>query len=204
MDPTRLFFGLMYRIGFTPWEGHPLPARLQELVEGAGSLSPGRALDIGCGTGDTSIYLAKHGWNVTGIDFVEKAVARARTKGQAAGVRVRFVRGNVTRLRASDIETSFGLLVDNGCFHGLDDHSRDAYLREVSGVAAPGARLVLMAFPTGGRRPGPRGVDPPEIERRFSPAWTLIGSGPEPSVSAAHPRWGSIRFYDLQHGQSRA
>jgi cyclopropane fatty-acyl-phospholipid synthase-like methyltransferase len=198
MDATRLFFGVMYRIGFTPWDGHPTPARLTELVEGTGALPKGRALDIGCGTGDTSIYLAKHGWNVTGIDFVEKALGRALAKSRAAGVSVRFERADATRLRASGIDGSFPLLIDNGCFHGLSDEARDAYVREVSAVAAPGAHLLLMAFPVSKRRPGPRGIDAPEVERRFSPGWRIVASGSEPTVSAMHPRWGSIRFYDLQ------
>jgi SAM-dependent methyltransferase len=197
MDLQRLFFGVMYRVGFTPWEGHPVPARLRELVEGPGALPKGRALDIGCGTGDTSVFLAQRGWEATGVDFVDKALARARAKSEAAGVRVRFVRGDVTRLRESGIEGSFTLLVDNGCLHGLTGEGRDAYVREVSQAASPSARLIVMAFPAGLRRPGPRGIDPPEIEQRFSPGWRVVASGPEPTVSAKHPRWSTIRFYDL-------
>jgi hypothetical protein len=109
-----------------------------------------------------------------------------------------LVRGDVTRLREAGIDGTFALLVDNGCFHGLSDDGRDAYLREVSAVAAPGAHLILMVFPTHRRGPGPRGVDAPEIERRFSTGWRIVASGPEPTVSAPHPRWGMIRFYDLQ------
>ena len=86
---------------------------------------------------------------------------------------------------------------DNGCFHGLSDDARGAYLREVSAIATAGAHLLLMAFPVGKRGPGPLGVNAPEIERRFS-RWHVVASGPEPSVSALNPRWSSIRFYDLQ------
>jgi len=198
MDPTRLFFGAMYRIGFTPWDGHPMPARLSELVEGPGALPKGRALDIGCGTGDTSIYLARHGWDVTGVDFVEKALGRARAKGRAAGVSVRFEYADATKLRASGIDGTFTLMIDNGCFHGLSDDARGAYVQEVSAIATPGAHLLLTAFPVSKRRPGPRGVDAPEIERRFASGWHIVASGPEPTVSAMNPRWSAIRFYDLQ------
>ena len=79
----RLWFGVMYRIGFTPWEGHALPARLRSLVERPAALPPGRAVDLGCGTGDASIYLSQHGWDVTAIDFVEAALKKARGKGAA-------------------------------------------------------------------------------------------------------------------------
>lgn len=91
-------FGVFYRVGFTPWEGHKLPSRLCDLVEGAGALPAGRALDIGCGTGDTSIYLARHGWDVTAIDFVKRALARGSAKAEAAGVTVHFVRADATKL----------------------------------------------------------------------------------------------------------
>ena len=86
----RLLFQTFYRLGFVPWDGHPLPKSLQDLVEGENALAAGTALDIGCGTGDNSIYLAKHGWQVTGVDFVAKAVDKARAKvGQQTRHQVR-------------------------------------------------------------------------------------------------------------------
>jgi SAM-dependent methyltransferase len=204
MDLSRVFFGMMYRVGFTPWEGHPVPTRFGELVVGPNKLPAARALDVGCGTGDASVLLAKRGWDVTGVDFVEKALGRARAKAGAAGVRVRFVRGDVTRLRESGVEGPFTLLIDNGCFHGLSDDGRDAYVREISAVSAPGAHLVIMAFPTGRRAPGPRGVDLREIERRFASGWHLLANGPEPTVSTTTARWRDIRFYELRRDDAQA
>ena len=49
----------MYRVGFAPWDGHPLPQALRDLVEGGAALPAGSALDLGCGTGDNAIYLAQ-------------------------------------------------------------------------------------------------------------------------------------------------
>jgi hypothetical protein len=51
----QLLFKTFYRLGFVPWDGHPLAKSLQKLIEGDGALSPGAALDLGCGTGDNSI-----------------------------------------------------------------------------------------------------------------------------------------------------
>lgn len=197
----RVVFGLMYRIGFTPWEGHQLPARLRELVEADPPLPPGKALDVGCGTGDTSIYLAQHGWEVTGIDFVERALQKAGRKGRQAGVEVRWLRADVTRLRQHDVGEGFGLVTDNGLLHGLSDEGREAYVRELTPLVTEGGRLLILAFGVAKRR-GPRGIDGPEIERRFAGGWQLVASGPDPAASnlANDP----VYFYDLRRSAAHA
>jgi len=191
----RLTFAAMYRLGITPWDGHPLPAWLREQIEQPGGLLPGRALDVGCGTGDTSIYLAQHGWQVTGIDFVTRALDEARSKTSAAGVTVRYQRADVTRLAAYGVGGGFDLIADNGCLHGLNDNQRDAYVREIGAAAAPGARLLIMAFAARARR-GPRGIDRAELETRFAHRWELIGSGEDADASTLAD--DPLYFYDLR------
>ncbi len=88
----------------------------------------------------------------------------------------------MTRVTASEIGTGFRLIVDNGLLHGLSDEARDAYVRLVSTVAAPQATLLLAAFTEKERR-GPRGVDQPEIERRFAAGWDLRGHWTDPAIS---------------------
>src|SRR5262245_25806175 len=133
MNLERLKFGLMYRVGFAPWDGHKLPARLLELVE---ALPKGKAIDLGCGTGDSSIYLARHGWQVVGVDFVERALGTARAKAEAAKVSVRWLRADVTQLGQAGAGSGFTLLVDNGLLHLLSDAAREGYVREASALAA--------------------------------------------------------------------
>ncbi|MEP7354857.1 MAG: class I SAM-dependent methyltransferase [Acidobacteriota bacterium] len=175
MDLQRLAFGVMYRLGFTPWDGHRLPSALTEMVEGEQAVSPGKALDIGCGTGDMSIYLAKHKWDVTAMDFVDAALDRARAKTDSAGVKVHYLRADVTKLSESQVGTGFDLILDGGCLHGLTDPQRQAYVREVSGVARTGTRLILLGFAEGKRR-GPTGFNQPEVERRFASGWRLLSA----------------------------
>ena len=192
MASRQLLFKTFYRLGFVPWDGHPLAKSLQDLVEGDGALGPGAALDLGCGTGDSSIYLAKNGWRVTGVDFVARAVDKARAKAEANKVAVNFVRADVTRLSSEGIGSTFGLIVDNGCLHGMSPDDRDAYVREVTAVAAPGARLLLCEFIQGGSF-GVPGIDPAEVERRFATDWTLLSSGSEPAMD--HNGKDPARYY---------
>ncbi len=190
MSIEQLMFRIFYRVGFTPWDGHALPNRLRSRIEGEDALPPGKALDLGCGTGDTSIRLAKHGWDVTGVDWVERALNKARAKASAAGTSVRFQRADVTKLSREGIGSGFSLLVDSGCFHGMSDANRDAYVREVEKVATPDAFFVLIAFPAADVRRPPRGVDRDEIERRFS-GWELLRSEADPGAAQnqGRPLW---------------
>jgi SAM-dependent methyltransferase len=184
MSSKHLAFRVMYRLGFTPWDEHPLATSLQELIEGrdgSPALPAGTALDLGCGTGDSSIYLAKHGWKVTGVDFVPKALDKARAKAAAKQAAVDFVHADVTCLSSEGVGTGFGLIVDNGCLHGMSDVDRDAYVREVTAVAALDARLLIVAFPPGSFPV--RGITEADIEQRFTQDWELVSAGDEPGLS---------------------
>jgi SAM-dependent methyltransferase len=185
LGSKHTLFRLFYRLGFTPWDGHPLAESLRNLVEGNDSpaLPAAAALELGCGTGDTSIYLAKQGWQVTAVDFVPKALEKALAKARVDNVTVKFVHADVTRLSSTGLGENFALIVDNGCLHNMNDDDRDSYVREVSAVAAPDARLLIVAFIPGGRF-GVRGIDRAEMERRFASGWTLVSAGDERELDA--------------------
>lgn len=191
VSSRQLLFKAFYRLGFVPWDGHPLAASLRKLIEDD-ALPTGKALDLGCGTGDNSIYLAKHGWQVTGVDFVATAVDKARAKAAANEVDVTFARADVTRLRSEGVGDNFDLIVDNGCLHGMSDEDRDAYVREVTAVAAADARLLLVEFIRGGSYFVP-GIDPDDVKRRFAVEWMLQSSGSEPALD--HNGRDPARYY---------
>ena len=168
---SNIFFRLMYRRGFTPWDSGVSPPELVDVIEGTRRLAPGRALDLGCGTGTTSVYMAGNGWQVTGVDFIPRPIRVARAKAASAGVSVSFLVGDVTRLAELPIEPGFDLLFDQGCFHSLPDRARSAYVREVSRMARAGATSLLYAF---GRQPEvhrrrffPKGITPDEVRALF-------------------------------------
>lgn len=177
-------YRVLYRVGFTPWDQNQVPAELSELVEGPSTLVPGRALDVGCGTGTQAVYLAEHGWQVTGVDAVERALAQARRRVEEKGVEVRWVAGDVARLSTLGLDNGFSLVHDRGCFHDLSPAAREGYARGVGELAAPGATLLLLAFAHRERGIGPSGASEEEIRRRFERDWELVSSqsdsGPAP------------------------
>ena len=192
MTSRHRLFKVFYRLGFTPWDGHPLATSLRDLIEGPQALQPGTALDIGCGTGDNPLYLARHGWDVTGVDFVTTAIAKARAKAVGAQADVRFEYADATRLTTEAIGADFSLITDTGCLHGMNAEARDAYVREVTAIAAPGAHLLIVAFIPGASF-GVPGIEPAEVKRRFAIGWILLADGDEPGLD--HNGKNPARYY---------
>ena len=201
-------YKLLYGVGFTPWEqmakSPPLTEQISALFdrEEAGHQPPyGKVLDLGCGSGIWAVKLAARGWRVTGVDFVPKALRRARERAREAGVEVQLIEGDVTALSTAGVGSGFQLLLDFGCFHDeLSDAQREEEGHEASAVAAPGASLLLMAWEPGRRGPLPRGASREDIEAAFS-GWKVVDEqtmdvrGAPGYVKRAVPR-----FYRLQHG----
>jgi SAM-dependent methyltransferase len=193
----QLVYRLAYRLGLIFWQRATPPADLVALIEGPAKLEPGRALDIGCGTGTDTVYLATHGWEVTGIDMVRKALTTARRKAAAAGVAPRFVEGDVTRLHDLGVGDGYALLLDFGCFHTLPEDRRRAYVTSVSRVAALGATLMLCGFKRPPKTaPMHAGITIDEVRQRFTEAgWRLVRAEPtsaDPEMAVA--RRAAARF----------
>jgi SAM-dependent methyltransferase len=204
----RAVYWLIYRLGLIVWQRQAPPAELVAIVEGPAPLPAGRALDLGCGTGTDTIYLASHGWEVTAVDVVPQALATARRRAVAAGGAPRFILGDVTRLRELDVGDGYTLLLDFGCFHTLPEDQRPAYVTSVSLAAAPDATLLLYGFRQPPKAaPMHAGVTPEEIQRRFVPAgWHVVHADRTSVETMAAPR-ADIRFelwcYQLRHASSR-
>jgi len=90
------------------------------------------------------ITLAEKGWQVTGVDFVPKAIRTARKKAKQANVNVDFFVGDVTRL--GHIEGPFDLILDIGCYHSLDPSGMQAYRDQVRRLLAPGGTYMIYLF----------------------------------------------------------
>jgi SAM-dependent methyltransferase len=126
---------------------HPDESLVQFIEEGL--LQPGRAVDIGCGSGRNAIYLARHGFSVEGIDYSDTAIEWARERAAQAGVSVSFTRASVFELPPA--AGSYDLVYDSGCFHHMAPHRRAQYVELVVRALRPGGWLGLTCFrPEGG------------------------------------------------------
>lgn len=141
-DDLHLEMTRRYREGGVPWDD-PLPP--PEIVALADALPPGRALDLGCGYGRATIFLAQRGWRCDGVDFVEQAIAAARQRACEAGVadRAHFHVASVAAL--AQLAPGYDLAIDVGCLHAQRSEDRRAYAAEVARLVAPGGQYVLFA-----------------------------------------------------------
>jgi SAM-dependent methyltransferase len=139
---VKWFYEVMYRHFRAPWELGPRP-ELVELVQD-GALMPCRAIDLGCGTGANAIFLAQHGFEVTGVDFATAAIEKANRAAADAGVSVHFVLDDLTDLRHT--QGPFDFLLDYGVLDDLRLHQRELYKRSILPLTRPGSRFLLWGF----------------------------------------------------------
>ena len=166
-------YRLMYALRFAPWERRDVPELWRPLFEGTDAMEPGRALDIGCGSGRDAVHLAGRGWQVTAVDVVDKALARARQRAVEEGFEVRWVKGSIGELGRLGLEPGYSLLYDFGCIQGLSDPERRGAAAGMTELAAPGARLLLLAFKAGRRVLLPRGMDTDDLLTLLGDGWEL-------------------------------
>jgi cyclopropane fatty-acyl-phospholipid synthase-like methyltransferase len=118
-----------------------VPPEVLATVDG---MEPGRALELGSGTGSIVLDLARRGWFATGVEPSSSDVESARRKADwTAGAT--FVEGDVTELSRLGVDGPFDLVIDAGAYDAVPENRRDAYAREVARVARPGARFLLFA-----------------------------------------------------------
>lgn len=125
-----------------PWDIHAP----KENVVGwhTAGLVRGAVLDVGCGYGDNTIYLAQRGFGVTGVDISPTALITARRRAADAGVTVTFAVADATTL--DGYTDAFDTVVDSGMFHCLDDAGKRHYAAASYRAARAGATLLISCF----------------------------------------------------------
>jgi len=161
-------YEIAYRYFRLPYDNGPAE-ELVQLVE-SGRIPPGRAIDLGCGTGRNALFLAQHGCEVIGVDLASAGIAEARRRAKAAGVHMESVVDDLTDLQS--VEGSFDFLVDVGTLDVFPRRLRDLYVKTVLSLTHVGSLFFLSGWewsPRWWERLFLRHValEPGEAERRF-------------------------------------
>ncbi|HEY8823283.1 MAG TPA: class I SAM-dependent methyltransferase [Candidatus Limnocylindria bacterium] len=162
----RLWFAIWYWLPRRPpWDTGVTPPELERFVA---SHPPGRGLDVGCGTGTNVVYLAKHGWEAVGLDFVGRAVAKARRRARDAGVACTFLVGDATQLAVPE---QFDLALDMGCLHSIPVEGRAGYATGLARAVRSGGIFLLYAFAPGGPA---LGLTADDVRATFADAFEVV------------------------------
>lgn len=190
--PDRATFENLYA-GQPRWEiGRPQKALLNVADRITGSI-----LDAGCGSGEIALYFVGRGCTVTGIDFLEEPIRRAKQKATERSVPATFLVGDALAMK--DWTERFDNVIDSGLFHVFNDEDRRRYVEGLATVLKPGGRLFLLCFSD--EEPGtqgPRRVTKEELHHAFAEGWSIESIEPsryevradekESTVSEGGPR----------------
>ncbi len=156
---SRWGFEWRYLRNKTPWDTNITPPEVMAFIR---EHPPGRAVDLGCGTGTNAITLALHGWEVTGVDFAPRAIRAARRKARAALVQVDFRVADVTDLGA--LSGPYDYALDIGCLLALKEEDRMKYASGLARLVRPGGWYMLYAWLPREWRGSLWGISPEEVD----------------------------------------
>jgi len=162
---TSVDFDRAYKAPITFWGDVRVPQEIKALARQG---SPESALELGCGIGRFSRYLAQRGLRVTGVDFSQVAIAKARENAAKDAAPAEFVVGDVTRLPA--LRGPFDFSFDVGCFHCLDRNAQRGYVSEVFRLLKPGGTHLIWALDAA---PSEISLSAAVVKETFAPGFEL-------------------------------
>ena len=171
-DPEQFSFDDAYQ-GAPPWDiGRPQ----KELVKVASRAEiKGKVLDLGCGTGENSLYFASLGVKVVGADFSSRAIKKAKVKASERKSNAKFVVSDALNPSNELLNLSpFETIVDSGLYHAFEGKDSDRYVGNLGRVLSKGGTYLLLCFSDRQEGDwGPRRIPKKEIESRFSGDWKI-------------------------------
>jgi 2-polyprenyl-3-methyl-5-hydroxy-6-metoxy-1,4-benzoquinol methylase len=183
--PTPQTFQEAYA-GEAPWD----IGRIQSAFAAIADHVKDPILDAGCGTGDMALYFAAKGHQVTGLDYLEEPIRRARAKAAERNLKVDFRVGDATKL--TELTDRFNAVVDSGLFHVFTDDDRREYVAGLAHVLNPGG-VFLMCFSN--EEPGefgPRRITRDELKSAFATGWQIESI--EPNRFEINPNFKGAKF----------
>jgi SAM-dependent methyltransferase len=178
------YFDKAYQSNFVHWFWGDIriPAELKAMVE---KYHPKTSLELGCGLGRFSAYLAEQGIQATGIDFSKVAVEKANHRLEGKARKPTFLVGDVTNLEI--LHEPFDVAFDIGCFHCLKEFGQQKYAQETSRLLKPGSPLLIWALDSS---PSDIKLGPDDIAKVFSKGFQLVSSKfTRRRIIASHRYW---------------
>ncbi|MBX3414714.1 MAG: methyltransferase domain-containing protein [Pirellulales bacterium] len=161
-----------YREGFLPWDTGRPSSELQLVLERYG-IRPCRVLDVGCGTGTNSVWLAQQGFDITGIDVAPLAIEQAEKRAHESGVQVRFTVADVFDL--PELGAPFEFFFDRGCYHAVRRNDPSKYAPSIAARLSLGARgLILTGNAREPHEPGPPVVSEEQLRTELGMAFDIL------------------------------
>lgn len=130
-----------YASGHMPWDSGLPSSELQRVLREY-NVQPGRAIELGCGTGTNAIWLAQQAFDVTAVDIAENALKLARPKAEATGVNVNWINANVQNFGAG--LQPFDFIFDRGCYHCCRRTDLQGFLQTLRNITRPGTKMLVL------------------------------------------------------------
>lgn len=182
-----------YASGQVPWDEELPPP---EVIEFVPTMAPGRALDLGCGYGRASIFLAGLGWEVDAVDFIPAAIAEAARRAGEVGVGVRFHIASISELHF--LAGPYDFALDVGCGHVLGSWELERYRDQLARLLPTGAFLLVYGRLRDSELPeseeGPAGFEESEFLSIFAEAFELEWKEQGITQVEDQPPWISAWF----------
>lgn len=156
---------------------------------------PGTALDLGCGAGIYAVYLAKRGYDVTGLDFIPKALEMAEDTAKREGVKINWVEADLLEWPS---RTQFDLILDSGTLHNISSRHLANYKQQLLRWLKPDSDYILSHW--GKRhafdwRPiGPRRRTRDQLRQLFAPELREKAYDSEVGTGIGFPIGPSVLF----------
>ncbi|MCK4635222.1 MAG: class I SAM-dependent methyltransferase [Candidatus Aenigmarchaeota archaeon] len=142
MDDKEIFEKVYEKTGAV-WTKTQPSKELVELIE-TGKVKPCKTVDLGCGEGFYSIYLASKGFDVTGIDISERAVRYAKENAAETGVKIKFMAIDVSDLHK--LKDKFDFILEWALMHHIMPQQRQKYAEDVNRILKKGGKYMSVSF----------------------------------------------------------
>jgi SAM-dependent methyltransferase len=171
------FWEVAYQQDQTGWDLGQAAPPFVALLAGDDAPPPGRLLAPGCGRGHDALLFARHGFDVTGVDFAPSAVEAAMAAAREAGLPATFVEADLFTL-GRRWPGGFDYVAEHTCFCAIDPARRPEYVEVVRDLLRPGGELLAIFYAHG--RPGgpPYTTSAAEIRALFAPRFVIDSLGP--------------------------